>query len=168
MGSEPQPWQTQGWMQSTAAGAGCHLPSLLQETWQHIFRAGTLPSGSSQSAGGDRKETNNPIGNQWFAIVIRAVEEKYRRWQDEITESLLLWKVRKASWRKGFPGAEVGKTSRSWPGEEGLEDDSRESERLELETFQGERESEKREREGEIAELMSDKLSKKFWGVKKD
>lgn len=35
---------------------------------------------------------------------------------------LLVGKVRKPSWRKGFPGAEVGKTGGSWPGEDGLEE----------------------------------------------
>lgn len=72
-------------------------------------------------------------------------------------------KVRKASWRKGFPGAKGGKMSSSWPGKEGLEEYSRESERLGLWTFgrgAGEREGENRkERRVEIAEMMSDKLA---------
>lgn len=44
-------------------------------------------------------------------------------------------KVGKASWRKGFPGAEGGKMSSSWPGKEGLEENSGGSERVGLWTF---------------------------------
>lgn len=46
-------------------------------------------------------------------------------------------KGRRASWRKGFPRAKVGKTCRSWLGEEGPEQLSREAERLGLGTFLG-------------------------------
>lgn len=46
----------------------------------------------------------------------------------------------------GFPGAEVGKANRSWPGEERLEEYSRERER----------------RRRGVAELISDELSQEF------
>lgn len=69
-------------------------------------------------------------------------------------EGLLLGRVGTPSWKKGFPGAEGGKAHRSWPGEEGLAEYSRKGGNL------GER-----ERRG-VAELIFDKLSQEFWGLK--
>lgn len=52
--------------------------------------------------------------------MMRAME-KYRDHAVVEQSQLLVGKVRRPSWRKGFPGAEVGKTGGSWPGEDGLE-----------------------------------------------
>lgn len=57
-------------------------------------------------------------------------------------------KVGKASWRKGFPGAEGGKMSSSWPGKEGLEEYSGGSERVGLWTFSGRERERIEKREG--------------------
>ena len=61
--------------------------------------------------------------------MIRAMG-KCRRPRGGSAESLLVVEVGKPSWRKEFPGAEVEKTGWGWPGEDGLEEYSRESERL--------------------------------------
>lgn len=121
-----RPWEAMPWgcamgVAEHSSWAGCRLPSL-----QRAAQGCARPSRSSQTGGGGRRQTNprilaEAIGALGLGPRGSTVEEPPGGGAD----SLLLGRVGAPSWKKGFPGAEVGKANRSWPGEEGLEEYSR-------------------------------------------
>lgn len=102
------PW----WMQmSVAAGACGHSPFLQQETWGAVTACLGLTVWR---------------GRQALNIATKAISDLQLWWEPwrsivgrRVTLQEPVVKVRKTHWRKGFPGAQVGKTSSSCQGKRG-------------------------------------------------
>lgn len=142
---EARPWDGAVGDEEHSSRAGRRSPALPRGAPASGLRGVRRPEGAAgvarvlAEAGGALSLCDPGLGGS-------PVEEATRRWCREHA----LRKGWGAFLATGFPGAEVGKANRSWPGEERLEEYSRERER----------------RRRGVAELISDKLSQEFWGLK--